>query len=49
MTKKERLLFHKIATLTNLLIMELDEMKPTAEIGANVHQKAKEFNILAIQ
>jgi hypothetical protein len=43
MTKKERLLFHKIATLSNLLIMELDEMKPTAEIGANVHQKAKEF------
>lgn len=43
MTKKERLLFHKIATLTNLLIMELDEMKPTAEIGANMHQKAKEF------
>lgn len=23
--------------------MELDEMKPTAEIGANLHQKAKEF------
>ena len=23
--------------------MELDEMQPTAEIGANMHQKAKEF------
>ena len=43
MTKKERILFHKIAALTNLLIMELDEMKPTADIGANMHQKAKEF------
>lgn len=43
MNKKERILFHKLATLTNLLIMELDEIKPTAEIGANMHQKAKEF------
>ena len=43
MTKKERILFHRIAALTNLLIMELDEMKPSAEIGANMHQKAKEF------
>jgi hypothetical protein len=48
MTKKERLLFHKIATLSNLLIMELDEMKPTAEIGATMHQKAKEF-IIALE
>jgi hypothetical protein len=23
--------------------MELDEMKPTAAIGANLHQKSKEF------
>ena len=43
MTKKERILYHKLAALSNLLIMELDEMKPTAEIGANMHQKAKEF------
>lgn len=43
MNKKERVLFHKIAVLSNLLIMELDEMKPTAEIGVNLHQKAKEF------
>ena len=43
MTKKERVLYHKISVLSNLLIMELDEMKPTAEIGANMHQKAKEF------
>ena len=43
MTKKERVLYHKLAVLSNLLIMELDEMKPTAEIGVNLHQKAKEF------
>lgn len=43
MTKKERVLYHKISALSNLLIMELDEMKPTAEIGVNLHQKAKEF------
>lgn len=43
MNKKERMLFHKLAVLSNLLLMELDEMKPTAEIGANLHQKAKEF------
>jgi DNA replication initiation complex subunit (GINS family) len=43
MNKKEMLLLHKLAALSNLLIMELDEMKPTAEIGANIHQKAKEF------
>jgi DNA replication initiation complex subunit (GINS family) len=43
MTKKERILYHKLAALSNLLIMELDEMKPTAAIGANMHQKAKEF------
>lgn len=43
MTKKERVLYHKLAVLSNLLLMELDEMKPTAEIGANMHQKAKEF------
>ena len=43
MTKKERILYHKLAVLTNLLILELDEMKPSAAIGANMHQKAKEF------
>ena len=43
MTKKERVLYHKLAVLSNLLLMELDEMKPTAEIGATMHQKAKEF------
>jgi hypothetical protein len=43
MNKKERILFHKIAVLSNLLIMELDEMKLTAEMGINLHQKAKEF------
>ena len=43
MNKKERVLYHKLAVLTNLLIMELDDMKPTAKIGANMHQKAKEF------
>ena len=48
MTKKERLLYHKLSVLTNLLIMELDEMKPTADIGANMHQKAKEF-IIALE
>jgi hypothetical protein len=48
MTKKERILYHKLSALSNLLIMELDEMKPTAEIGANMHQKAKEF-IIALE
>lgn len=43
MNKKERILYHKLAALSNLLILELDDMKPTAEIGANMHQKAKEF------
>ena len=43
MTKKERVLYHKLAVLTNLLLIELDEMKPTAVIGATMHQKAKEF------
>jgi hypothetical protein len=43
MNKKEMVLYHKLSALSNLLIMELDEMKPTAEIGANLHQKAKEF------
>jgi len=43
MTKKERVLYHKLAVLSNLLLMELDEMKPSAAIGANMHQKAKEF------
>ena len=43
MNKKERIKFHKIAFLTNLLITELDDIKPTAEIGANVHNKSKEF------
>jgi hypothetical protein len=43
MNKKERILFHKLAALSNLLILELDDMKPTATIGANMHQKAKEF------
>ncbi len=43
MTKKERVLYHKLSVLTNLLLMELDEMQPTAQIGATMHQKAKEF------
>jgi hypothetical protein len=43
MNKKEKLKFHKIAFLTNLLITELDDIKPTAEIGVNVHAKSKEF------
>jgi hypothetical protein len=43
MNKKERILYHKLAVLSNLLIMELDEMKPTASVGANLHQKAKDF------
>ena len=43
MNRKERLKFHKLAILTNLLVIELDEIKPTAEVGANLHQKAKEF------
>jgi hypothetical protein len=43
MTKKERVLYHKLAVLSNLLLMELDDMKPTAKVGANLHKKAKEF------
>jgi len=48
MNKKKTLKFHKLAFLTNLLIMELDELKPTAEIGVNLHHKSKEF-ILALE
>jgi hypothetical protein len=43
MNKAERIRYHKLAVLTNLLIIELDEMNPSADIGANIHQKAKEF------
>lgn len=43
MNKKDALKFHKLAALSNSLLIELDEMKPTAPIGANLHQKAKEF------
>lgn len=43
MNKKDALRFHKLAALSNSLLIELDEMKPTAPIGANLHQKAKEF------
>lgn len=43
MNKAERIRYHKLAVLTNLLIIELDDMNPSAEIGANMHQKAKEF------
>jgi hypothetical protein len=44
MNKKEKLKFHKISFLTNLLIIELDDLQPTAEIGATLHQKSKEFS-----
>lgn len=43
MTKKERVVYHRLATLSNLLIMDLDDLKPTAVVGATLHQKAKEF------
>lgn len=43
MNKKDAIRYHKLAALSNSLLLELDEMKPTAPIGANLHQKAKEF------
>lgn len=45
MTKKEKILYHRLSSLTNLLIMDLDDLKPTAVIGATLHQKAKEFTL----
>jgi hypothetical protein len=43
MNKKDALRYHKLAALSNSLLSELDEMQPTAPIGSNLHQKAKEF------
>ena len=43
MNKKDAIRYHKLAALSNSLLIELDDMKPTATIGANLHQKAKEF------
>ena len=43
MNKKDAIRYHKLAALSNSLLIELDEMKPTAPIGSNLHQKAKEF------
>lgn len=48
MTKKEKILYHRLSSLTNLLIMDLDDLKPTAVIGATLHVKAKEF-IVALE
>lgn len=43
MNKKEALRFHKLAVLSNSLITELDELKPTAGYGKNLQEKAKAF------
>ena len=44
MNKKDRLRFHKITVLTDLLLIELDEMKPTAILGVELHRKAQDFS-----
>lgn len=43
MTKKEKLKLHKISFLAILLLSELDELKPEAEIGIALHEKTKEY------
>jgi hypothetical protein len=43
MNKKDAIRYHKLAALSNSLLLELDEMQPTAPIGSKLHQKTKEF------
>lgn len=43
MNKKTRIRFHKIVVLCNALLIELDDMKPTAPQALELQQKAKEF------
>jgi hypothetical protein len=42
--KKDKIRFHKITVLTDLLLLELDEMKPTAILGVELHRKAQDFS-----
>lgn len=44
MNKKDKIRFHKITILTDLLLLELDEMKPTAILGVELHRKARDFS-----
>lgn len=44
MNKKDKIRFHKITVLTDLLLIELDEMKPTAILGVELHKKAQDFS-----
>ena len=44
MNKKDKIRFHKITVLTDLLLIELDEMKPTAILGVELHRKAQDFS-----
>lgn len=44
MNKKDKIRFHKITVLTDLLLIELDEMKPTAILGVELHRKARDFS-----
>ncbi len=44
MNKKDKIRFHKITVLTHLLLLELDEMKPTAILGVELHRKAQDFS-----
>jgi hypothetical protein len=43
MNKKDKIRFHKITVLTDLLLLELDEMKPTAILGVELHKKSTRF------
>lgn len=44
MNKKDKIRFHKITVLTDLLLLELNEMKPTAILGVELHKKAQDFS-----
>ena len=44
MNKKDKIRFHKVTVLTNLLLLELDEMQPTAILGVELHTKAQAFS-----
>jgi hypothetical protein len=44
MNEKEKRQYHKISFLTNLLLLELDELNPESELGAALHLKTKEYS-----
>ena len=43
MTKTEKIKFHKLGFLCNLMITELDDLEPTGEIGKNLLESSKKF------